>query len=169
MTGQIEIRRADVSQKLVVYNLLQVYLHTFASMKTPEDPQWRFNALGQLDYPDFNAYWGDRSRHPYLIYANGDLAGFALINDGTASGRKTDFFVGEFFIAGKYRKHGTGRKAALAIFKHHPGLWELGVVEGNAPALTFWEKTLQSPEIKDLERLPGAGDWKNGSIFRFSV
>ena len=166
---EVEVRRAEASQAQTVYNLLQIYLHHFASLSKPEDDEWRFNAIGQLDYPDFNSYWNHKRRHPYLIYAGGQLAGFALVNNGSASGEPVEFFMQEFFIGGKYRGRGIGADAARRIIRHHPGQWELGTVPGNEQANDFWRKALAVPDIKNMEQFPGDGYRWKGAIFRFSA
>jgi predicted acetyltransferase len=166
---EVEVKRADASQKPVVYNLLQIYLHHFAGLTKPEAPEWRFNAFGQFDYPDFNSYWGDKRRHPYLIYAGGQLAGFALVNRSSASGKPADFFMQEFFIGGKYRGRGIGTDAVRQIVRHHPGQWELGTVPGNEAVIDFWRRALACPEVRNLEQFPGDNVRWTGAIFRFST
>ena len=54
------------------------------------------------------------ARWPYLILADGHLAGFVLINDVSHSGRPLDFAVAEFFVVRKHRRGGIARAARLA-------------------------------------------------------
>jgi predicted acetyltransferase len=171
MAIDVEVKRADIAQKPVIFNLLQIYLHTFAALAGPDSPDWRFNALGQYEYPDISPYWTRKGWHPYLIYAAGNLAGFALVNDASGSGRPVDFFLQEFFVSGKYKRRGVGREAARKIFEHHRGRWELGTVPGNVAAVAFWKRVLKGPEFKGREELAGDGKiWPaKGAIFRFST
>jgi predicted acetyltransferase len=50
----------------------------------------------------------------------------------------TLFRLSEFFVLRKHRRHGFGRRAALALFGQFRGKWQLSVLPGNEPAICFW-------------------------------
>ncbi|MES2205413.1 MAG: GNAT family N-acetyltransferase [Pseudomonadota bacterium] len=171
---KVEVKKALLSDKIVILNLIQLYMYTFSTRSTLDSSDFCFNRVGQFDFPypddpSFDSYWTEKNYYPYLIYANKALAGFALITTIAASGQPTDFFVQEFFISAKYQHHGIGTHAALQIFQNHPGKWELTVVKDNDAARAFWKQTLENPAIKHFELFSGKNKQTPCDIFRFSI
>lgn len=125
------IRQVTVRDKGVLRDLLDAYLHGLS-------------ALGPVNvaYPYFDLYFEDTDRWAYLIevmqkdvwYA----AGFALINRHSCSGLPVDHAMAEFCVMPTFRRTGLGQYAANRLLALHPGVWELGVVRGNAAAGSFW-------------------------------
>ena len=58
----IEIRSAKKSERDIIYNLMQEYLHEFSAFGTVEKDK-----DGLYQYPYLEFYWGDPSRFPFLI------------------------------------------------------------------------------------------------------
>jgi predicted acetyltransferase len=82
-------------------------------------------------------------RTPYLIAADGRIAGFVLLRETYAydgTGRVID--VAEFFVLRKYRRQGVGEAAARAIFDGHRGRWQVAQIAANTPARAFWRKVI---------------------------
>lgn len=146
----LKVRRAEAVEKPLVRALLDDYLRELVSF-----------GGNVLDYPHFDAYWEEEDRWPYLFDVEGQPAGFCFVNRHSLSGRDVDFFVAEFAILEPYRGRGHGVKAARDIFARHPGQWELGVLEGNWPALSFWKKAIgQNVDITKK---------RSTRIFRFRI
>ncbi len=123
-------------------------------------------AYGAVDlaYPYFEAYWDPLERRwPYLLLQGGDVAGFALVNSWSPSGRGTDFAIAEFYIAPEARQSGIGCEAAARIFLMQPGLWELAITSRNKPALQFWPKAIAKADGRAVERIEADGE----TIYRF--
>ena len=72
-----------------------------------------------------------------LIKADGELAGFALINK-VGSTPDVDWNIGEFFIVSKFQGKGIGSYVAEQIFNQFPGIWETSQIPENKAALDFW-------------------------------
>lgn len=144
--------------------------------------------LYQLYVYDLSAFTGDRldeeawfaapnlerqlereDRGAYLFRVGACLAGFALVNRWSPSGLGTDWEIAEFFVVRAHRRQGIGTDAARAVIGKRPGIWEVGVMESNAPAIRFWSHALSWPGGRDLERLEGDGIRWEGPIFRFGV
>lgn len=133
---------ASASDKPALRVLLEAYIVEFNQHTTT-----------QPDYPFFDAYWLEPDkRWPYLIKSEGQTIGFAMINTWSPSGKGTDFSVAEFYIVPKARRGDHGRRAALAAFNAHPGIWELSVADANFPALHFWAKVLEDENLLGLSR-----------------
>lgn len=154
--------QADYAYKSTLRQLLELYKYDFTAYD-PED----VNESGLYEYRDLDSYWNVPGHYPFLLRADGKLAGFALIRRF-----ETDFGSGhemvEFFVLKKYRGYGLGRAAAQRLFAVFPGAWKLSVMENNAPALAFWQRAIYScPAASDyIERREE--DWE-GPVLRFET
>jgi len=123
----------------VVRNLFALYIHDmseFVDLDVDEDGA--FAIPGSL-----SSYWKgpDASeRFPFLIRAEGKLAGFALIRRISAD--PVTYDMGEFFILRKYRRTGIGRTAARELFDHFAGAWEVREIPANTSAQAFWRRVI---------------------------
>jgi predicted acetyltransferase len=125
---------ARPDQRPLIANLIQLYLYDMTeSMAFPIGPDGRF------EYGFLDRFW----RFPYLIYADGEIAGFALVIDECPlTGRMGCFFMAEFFVLKAYRGRDVGRTAFKASLGKHPGPWHIATPEANRPAKAFWSKCL---------------------------
>lgn len=152
---RLAIARAEAGQKPVLRRLLADYLR-------------ELSAYGEVDpaYPYLDAYWDPRERRwPYLLWRGDAVAGFALVNNHAPSGLVTDFAMAEFYVAPEARGSGSGREAAVAIFRLHPGVWELGIMAPNVLAQRFWPKAIAASGAEALQRIEGAME----TIYRFKI
>jgi len=165
---QVTIERAGPEARGTLANLFQFYTYDFTE-------QWAGEARGELQedglfpaYPYLDAYWSEPRREPFLIRADGHLAGFVLINDHSHSGMPLDFAVAEFFVVRKHRRGGVGRAAALAAIRPRPGQWELAVARKNAGALAFWRGVAAEASADGaFDEIRQQDDRWNGQILRF--
>ena len=169
MDGVTVVPATAVDQPKIA-NMLQLYIYDFTEM-------WAGEERGELEedgsfgaYEPLGSYWREDGREPLLIRVGGRLAGFALLNQETRTGRAADWDMAEFFIVRKHRRSGAGMAAAHAIFESHPGQWELAIARGNLGAQKFWPRTVASaPGVRAIETLDKAhGAW-NGPILRFRI
>jgi len=122
--AQIEIITATIEQESVLANLLELYAYDFS-----EFSEIRIKADGRFGYPLLPLYWQEPNRFPFLVKVDGNLAGLALIKQGSEiSGDPLSWDVAEFFIMRGYRKHGVGRQVAHQIWQKFPGQWEIRVM-----------------------------------------
>jgi len=116
--------------------LLELYLYDFTEFLPHE-----LNEHGEFGYRYLDHYWATdegETRLPFLIRANGKLAGFALVR------RVGDrpWKMAEFFVLRMYRRAGVGSEAARAVFEKCPGAWEVHEVAANTPAQAFWRRAI---------------------------
>ena len=131
---KITIAPASDDQKPTIANLIQLYLYDMT-----ESMPFPVAADGRFEYDFFERFW----RSPYLIHADGEIAGFAfVIGECPLTGREPCWFMAEFFILKAYRRRGVGRRALAEILANHPGVWHIGVPIANRPAGAFWNKAL---------------------------
>jgi predicted acetyltransferase len=134
----VEIIPASAEQEPILANLFELYAHDFSEfMELELGPDGRFGC------ESLSLYWKEAGRYPFLIKAGGNLAGFALVQEGS---RITDDDqvrdMAEFFIIRGRRRLGIGQKAVHDIWRRFPGKWEIRVREQNRGAEEFWSKTI---------------------------
>ena len=133
----IEIVDATIAQKPIFEHLLELYRHDF-SVYDDED----VGDDGLYGYPHLDRYWTEPDRHPYLLRVDGRLAGFALVRRGSQFVGGEAWEMSEFFVLGRFRRKGVGRRAAWRLFDEPPGPWEVAEMDYNRPAQTFWRRTI---------------------------
>lgn len=151
MRPEVRIVPAGEEDRATVARLLQLYLYDFAALYG-----FPVGRDGLYEYDHLDRFW----QHPYLIFADKELAGFALVIDGcpiTDDARA--HFMAEFFVLRPYRRRGVGRAAVDVLFARHPGLWHIGVLPDNAPAFSFWTVALGTPPLDEVLSYDGE-DWR---------
>ena len=164
----VTLTKASAQQEPILQNLMQFYTHDFSEF-------WAGTSRGDLaadgrfePYPMAD-YWSRESWSAQLIWQDGVMAGFALVNDQAHSSTPVASSVAEFFILRKHRGGGVGRAAAEMIFSQRPGSWEVAVARKNVRALAFWRRTiLESGRAGDVSEADVSDTHWNGPILRFS-
>lgn len=159
---------AKPEDRLAVERMLQLYLHDSSEFFSPGHAGVGDDGL--FAYPHFESYWqGDPARQIQVFRVEGSLAGFAFVNDWIPTGMEADHALAEFFVMRAYRRAGVGWDASTRLFSQLPGVWEVGVLGHNVPAVNFWRTALRTDPVRELEELPGPeGRW-DGTVFRFRV
>jgi len=131
---------ASLEEKSIVECLMQLYQYDFTEFDGAD-----VGAYGLYPYKYLPHYWIESNRRPFLIHADGKLAGLALvrlnINGMIEPPRKVNQ-IAEFFVMKKYRRYGIGEFAARWIFDQFPGDWEVEQLAANLPAQAFWRKVI---------------------------
>ena len=65
-----EVSVANLADKPVLSNLLQLYLYDFSEFDGSD-----LKPSGQYRYDYLDSYWGEDGRHPFLVRVNGLMAG----------------------------------------------------------------------------------------------
>jgi predicted acetyltransferase len=136
--AQIEVAPATAEQASILANLLQLYAHDFSEFLDME-----IGADGRFVYKQLPLYWREPSRNPYLVWADGKLAGFVLVQKGSeVSGATNVWDMTEFFVLRRYRRRRIGTEVAQKVWGHLPGTWEVRVMQLNVAAQRFWARTI---------------------------
>jgi predicted acetyltransferase len=131
--GGFNIVRADRSYDATLVLLLKQYCF---DMKV-----WFPRTREDFTYPLEKVWNGDT--HVYLAYVADNPAGFALV--GSAQhyvGDPSTKDMVEFFVTTQLRRKGLGRAMAAYLWHQYPGSWLVRVLQGNTPAMRFWEATI---------------------------
>jgi predicted acetyltransferase len=169
MAEQCSVAVVDVErgQARVIQNLMQLYTHDFSEFWAGTS-RGDLNAQGLFEAYPLDEYWSNANWAAMLIWCDGALAGFSLVNDRTHSRLKADRNMAEFFITRKHRGQGVGRLAAEMIFSRQPGFWEVAVARKNTLAAEFWRNTVKhSAKRAQFQELDLQDERWNGPIFRF--
>ena len=129
----------------IVRNLIPLYIHdlsAFTDFDVEDDGTFRAPT-------SFAAYWEHADRHPFLLRADGKIAGFALIRQMETA--PLTFDMGEFFILRRYRRLGVGRVAACALFDRFKARWDVRELVENLPAQSFWRRIIGDYTGGDFE------------------
>ena len=167
----VQVAEASPGERTALANLMQFYIHDFSEFWSGRADDGDLEDDGRFaEYEHLDAYWREAGRVPVLIRVDCRLAGFALLNDISHSGRPVDRNMAEFFVARKHRRSGVGTQAARTLFSRYPGLWEAAVARANLPALAFWRKAVGGhPDVEALDELDLADDRWNGWVLRFRI
>lgn len=135
---KIDVSPADLGEKAVLGNLLELYLYDFSEFDGGE-----VGPDGLYGYDYLDLYWTEAGRHPFLIRVDDQLAGFVLVNrHNYLPTQQNAHAIGEFYMMKKYRRRGVGEKVAVQIFQLFPGKWEVAELAENLPAQQFWRKVI---------------------------
>ena len=132
-----ELVPATDTDLAVVTNLSRLYIYDMSSHMGWACPE--SGLFGGCD--EFFADWRAGNTRPHLIRVAGELAGFAAVKPMN----KTDVsysYMQEFFVLGKFRRKGVGRRVAQELFARHPGHWQIEQLLANTPAVLFWRRVI---------------------------
>lgn len=164
----VEIRLAKVHERETLSNLLEKYNYEFSQYV-----QQDVDKNGLYGYPYLDDYWSESGRWAYFILADGNLAGFVLVNNHSElETHQTDFSVAEFFVMHKYRRKGVGKRAFYQVMERHQGSWQLKCHPGNVGASYFWSRMIDNYTKGSFDLIKGCqgtafADGTLGDVFYF--
>ncbi len=137
---RVEVVAATLEQEPILANLLELYMHDFSEFLDLD-----IGENGRYGYASLPLYWSEPDRHPFLIRADGKLAGLALVKRGsTVYGSESVWDTAEFFVLRGWRGRGVGTLAAHQVWSRFPGAWEVRVMQRNALARRFWAAAIST-------------------------
>ena len=142
---RVTLRAADRAQWPAIENLLQFY-HYELSAWYPIP----FGADGRYEIGSKAAYLGLPGTHPWLILADDELAGFAVVDDDLVDAGR-DINLGYLFVARRFRGLGIGAAAFGGLLARYPGEWELYYLARNAAAAAFWPKAFERAGVRGVD------------------
>jgi predicted acetyltransferase len=167
MRPRVTLAEVPASRRVVLDNLMQLYLHDFSEFAAIGSQCGEVAADGRFPYRWLDSFWQEAERVPLLVLVDERVAGFVLVNRWSALDRPLDHSVAEFFILRKYRRAGIGRSVAGLVFARYPGRWEVPVADYNRSALLFWPKAIAGAVAGPVEAHPGDGSRWAGTVFCF--
>lgn len=158
----VEVRQASLEQKPILKKLLSIYLPELHETDDKVD-------TGAAGYKYLDLYWQEIRRVPFLIYLDGTLAGFVLVNEYVVLdeniGAKA---IAEFFILQEYRNKDVGERAAVIVFNKFPGRWEVVASDKNLAAQKFWDKVINKYADGKFSKIIVNNEKHQGPVYTFS-
>ncbi len=159
----VEIIPALPEQEPILANMLELYAHDFS-----EFIDLKLGADGRFGYKRLPLYWKESNRYPFLVMANGHLAGFVFVCSGSEISNDADVWdMAEFFIVRGFRRLGVGMKVAHGIWEKFPGKWEVRVIDRNQKAKDFWGRAINEFLGKRIKPIALDKDGKDWHVFSF--
>ena len=142
MSVTVVVIEAPNDASPIISNLLQKSLYELSQYDNCQ-----VDTMGLLDYPHLDSYWIDRKCRPFLIQADGHLAGFALVhsNSPAAGRRRSDYTLAEFFVTYPWRRRGVARAALGQLTTRLVGSWQVSFASNNSVATSFFTQVLGTP------------------------
>lgn len=139
---KIALEKIGLEKQHILRNLYSLYLHDLSAyakgLQVSED--------GSFEFDSFDLIWEKEGLVPYLIYSDGQLAGFILLLEAPFT-KRVDKVINDFFILNPYRGKGVAKAAAEKIFEEHKGSYYISQLKENQPAVRFWRKIYQQLEL----------------------
>ncbi len=105
---------------------------------------------------------------PFLIRVSDELAGFAVIDDEVLES-STDYNMGYFFIARRFRNRGVGRIVTRQLFSRFSGRWEVYYLAENKLAGHFWQSVISEAVTADLVQSTQVIHGEQSVLFQFTI
>ncbi len=141
MADGVQLRELEAADRPVIEALWQLYRHDLSEVRGTHGPE---GFRGML--PGVDGRFHQRTLEPFLV-SDTDRAAYLLESEGRpvglafASGLAGERrLVAEFFVVRGLRRRGAGRAAAIALFRRHPGVWDVPFQEANTAAAHFWRR-----------------------------
>lgn len=159
----VEIIAARQEQEPILSNLFELYSHDFS-----EFFELTLGPDGRFGYSRLHLYWEEPGRYPFIIRADGRLAGFVFVRKGSeVSGDPDVWDMADFFVARGFRRQGVGTAAAHEVWKSFPGRWEIRVMDSNRKARKFWHLAIDAFLGASCEPTTFAKDGQLWHVFSF--
>lgn len=159
----LEIKKAFANEKSILANLLELYAYDFT-----EHCDFDIGDDGFYGYKDLPSYWTDGDKFPYLIYCDGKIAGFVLVQKRLSVSENNEVWdIAEFFILKKYKRKGLGTKVAAEIWGNFPGQWQVRVLVENKIAVAFWLKAIKNFIVSEPKSCDVILKGKNWKVYSF--
>jgi predicted acetyltransferase len=156
---KIELVEALETDKSILRQLLELYANDFSEFDGAD-----VNDHGFYGYPYLDHYWTEAARHPFIIKADGKLAGLVFISDYHYLATDPDTrSISEFYIMRKYRRQGVGKIVAFEIFEKSPGKWEVFQHQKNEPSQKFWEVVIGAYTQGNYHKTQVTKEWKTAT------
>ena len=153
-----EIIRVTEERKDTLANLMEKYLYEFSQYD-----KWQFDDNGLFNYDYLDEYFTEEDRFAYFIYADNQLAGFALLNKYPECDRPLDWSVAEFFVSYNFRKQGIATETIRQLFERHKGYYHIKYHRANTASVILWNNIARKYSGGNCEIVIGDEPYYDGT------
>jgi len=136
--NEINLRVATDSDKLILKNLQQFYLHDLSEYTINLD----VDVNGLFENNDIDIFYEKDALIPLVIEYEKIVVGFILLATPPYTLQGADYVINDFFILRKYRGRGLGKVVAKELFKARLGKYAMMQLINNQTAISFWKIVL---------------------------
>lgn len=157
----IELHEAQRDELECIENMMQFYTYDLS--------EWlplKFGEHGFFSIQPEADYWRKQSTRPFLIKAEGELAGFVTI-DNQAHFEDTQYNIGYLFVSRRYRGRGIAAFVVSELLRTLPGQWQILHLDANQPARSFWARTIPLITQGEFTRHQVSVDGYACTLFKF--
>jgi len=161
----VALHPATPDDQPALRHLMQLYLYDFSEFEdVPIDDD------GLFGHREFIEEQFGPAHDTYVIRANGDLAGFAIVTRGSYLAHDPNVTdMTQFFILRGWRKRGVGADAAQQLFSKYRGPWEVRVIDPNTVARQFWREIITRYTQGNFAESRSDGPRHIGPVFTFTT
>ncbi|MGE8149691.1 GNAT family N-acetyltransferase [Pseudomonas vancouverensis] len=157
----ITLHPAQRDELQTIENLMQFYTYDFSEWLPLKLGEHGFFSI--LPMPD---YWRNPATRPFLIKADGELAGFVTVDENTHLPGAL-YNIGYLFVSRRFRGQGVARFVVSTLLSQFPGQWQIFHIEVNQPARLFWAAVMPGLAVCDLTLHQRSVDHHLCSFYRF--
>jgi predicted acetyltransferase len=161
--SQVSVRLVLAPEIACIENMMQFYNYDLS-----ESLPINFAETGLYALRPKQQYWSKSGVVPFVIYVDDELAGFAVVDDEVIQ-PGSQYNMGYFFIARRYRGRGAGELVASKIFVQFPGAWEVYFYIDNKAASQFWNAILAKLPVRDMAMSAQIIDGEPCTLYSFST
>ncbi|MHC8314083.1 GNAT family N-acetyltransferase [Pseudomonas sp. LB3P31] len=128
----VELHAAQRDDLQTIENLMQFYMYDFSEwLPLKLAGHGFFSIEPKLDY------WRRPATQAFLITVDGELAGFATVDNETHL-EGAQFNLAYLFVSRRFRGQGVAKFVVSALLSRNPGQWQIFHIDANQPAQRFW-------------------------------
>ncbi|SEK73245.1 Predicted acetyltransferase [Pseudomonas sp. NFIX51] len=134
--SQIELHPAQRDELECIENLMQFFMYEFS--------EWlplKLGRHGLFQIQPKTEYWRQPGTRPWLLRVDGELAGFAIVDDQVHFA-EAQYNLAYFFVVRRFRGRGIGRQVVRQLLELLPGHWQIFHIDDNRPARDFWARVI---------------------------
>jgi predicted acetyltransferase len=161
--SQAAVHLALPSEIASIENMMQFYNYDLS-----ESLPINFAATGLYALRPKQLYWSKPGVVPFIVHVDGELAGFAVVDDEVIQ-PGSQYNMGYFFIARRYRGRGVGKQVANKLFSLFVGIWEIYFYTNNKTAFRFWNTVMAKASARDVVMSAQKIDGEPCTLFSFST
>jgi predicted acetyltransferase len=153
------------AQRETLVRLVQLYLHDLSAVES-----WDVDESGSFGEDDLDGCWTEDRRHPFVIRANGKVAGFAVVDEGSdVTGDRSVYDMAEFFVLRRWRRTGVGRAAVRDLLERFPGTWEIRPFPGYPAGEKFWRQICAESAVGGVSESTYDRSGRPATLYRLST
>ncbi|MCB2254527.1 GNAT family N-acetyltransferase [Pseudomonas chlororaphis] len=159
----IDLQPAQRNDWQCLENLMQFYLYELSEWLPLE-----LGRHGLFEIQSLDRYWRQPGTRPWLLRVDGELAGFAVVDDKVHLAQ-AQHNLAYLFVARRFRGRGIGRQVVTQLLAPRPGQWQVFHIDANRPARDFWARVVPQLSGGAFSCQPSTADGYPCTLYAFHI